>query len=220
MNGPTQAKQVVLVDYGAGNIRNVEKAFEAVGVRTERTSDPATVAGAGVVVMPGVGAFGDMMAALRQRDLVEPVRQAARAGKPLLGICVGLQVLFERGEEMGEHEGLGLFPGVVRRFTVTGLKVPHTGWNQVETRVEHPLFDGLGRAEYAYFVHSYHAAPGDPALVMATTTYGERFPSICGRGNVLGIQFHPEKSQRMGLVLLRNFARWAGVWDEGSGATL
>lgn len=208
-----QSKSVVLVDYGAGNIRNVEKALEAVGVSTERTSDPATVAAADVVVMPGVGAFGDMMGALRQRGLVEPIQAAAREGKPLLGICVGLQVLFEVGEEMGEHEGLGIFPGRVRRFEVEGLKVPHIGWNEVQPTVPHPLFEGMGAAEYAYFVHSYHAVPEEAALVMATTEYGYAFPSVCGRGNVLGIQFHPEKSQRVGLTMLRNFAQWAGVWE-------
>ena len=210
-----QVKSVVLVDYGAGNIRNVEKALEAVGVQTERTSDPAMVAAADVVVMPGVGAFGDMMAALHARGLVEPIREAAHEGRPLLGICVGLQVLFEVGEEMGEHEGLGLFAGRVRRFEVPHLKVPHIGWNVVHPAVEHPLFEGLANGDYAYFVHSYHAVPDDTSLVMAETEYGYSFPSVCGRENVVGIQFHPEKSQRVGLTMLRNFARWAGVWEIG-----
>ncbi|MGB0389001.1 MAG: imidazole glycerol phosphate synthase subunit HisH [Ardenticatenaceae bacterium] len=206
-----QDKSVVLIDYGAGNIRNVEKALEAVGVATERTSDGAVVDAADVIVMPGVGAFGDMMAALRKRGLVEPIIEAAQAGKPLLGICVGLQVLFEVGEEMGEHEGLGLFPGRVKRFEVQDLKVPHIGWNQVHQTAPHPIFEGINSGDYAYFVHSYHPVPADPDLIMATTDYGIDFPSICGRNNIVGIQFHPEKSQNMGLTLLRNFARWAGV---------
>jgi imidazole glycerol-phosphate synthase subunit HisH len=206
-----QEKRVVLIDYGAGNIRNVEKALEAVGVLAERVSSPAAVEAADVVVMPGVGAFGDMMTALRERGLVEPIQRAAHEGKPLLGICVGLQVLFEVGEEMGEHEGLGLWPGRVRRFDVEGLKVPHIGWNQVQQVASHPLFEGVAPVDYAYFVHSFHPEPADDALVLATTTYGTTFPSVCGRNNVLGIQFHPEKSQRMVLALLRNFARWAGV---------
>lgn len=206
---------VVLIDYGAGNIRNVEKALGAVGVPTTRTAEAAAVDAADVVVMPGVGAFGDMMGALRARGLVEPIQRAARDGKPLLGICVGLQVLFEVGEEMGEHEGLGLFPGRVRRFVMDGtLKVPHIGWNTITPTVAHPLFKGIEPGDYAYFVHSYHPVPADRALVMALTDYGSPFASICGRDNVLGIQFHPEKSQRVGLTLLRNFARWAGV--EGS----
>ncbi len=202
---------VVLIDYGAGNIRNVEKAFEAVGVATQRTAEPEVVRAAEVVIMPGVGAFGDMMGALHARGLVEPIREAAHAGKPLLGICVGLQVLFEVGEEMGEHEGLGIFAGRVKRFQVEGLKVPHIGWNQLCPTQEHPLFEGIHEGEYAYFVHSYHAVPADPALVLATTDYGSPFPSVCGRDNVLGIQFHPEKSQHTGLTMLRNFARWAGI---------
>jgi len=206
-----QTKSVVLIDYGAGNIRNVEKALEAVGVATARTSDPAMVDEADVIVMPGVGAFGDMMAALRKRGLVEPIIANAEAGKPLLGICVGLQVLFEVGEEMGEHAGLGLFPGRVKRFEVGELKVPHIGWNQVHQQTNHPIFEGIDSGDYAYFVHSYHPMSTDSSLIMATTDYGIDFPSICGRDNIVGIQFHPEKSQRMGLRLLENFARWVGV---------
>jgi len=206
-----QSKSVVLIDYGAGNIRNVEKALEAVGVATVRTSEPSVVEEADVIVMPGVGAFGDMMAALRARGLVEPIVAGAQAGKPLLGICVGLQVLFEVGEEMGEHEGLGLFAGRVKRFEVNELKVPHIGWNQVDQRVEHPIFEGIESGKYAYFVHSYHPVPDDPSLIMATTDYGYDFASICGRDNIIGIQFHPEKSQQTGLRLLRNFAEWVGV---------
>jgi glutamine amidotransferase len=201
----------VLIDYGAGNIRNVEKAFEAIGIATCRTDSPQEVYDADVVVMPGVGAFGDMMNALRQRQLLEPIRHAAQSGKPLLGICVGLQVLFEVGEEMGEHEGLGIFPGKVSRFAVTDLKVPHIGWNEVRVQHPHPIFEGVPPRDYAYFVHSYHAIPTDSAIVLADCEYGSPFPAICGRDNVVGIQFHPEKSQQYGLTLLKNFAAWAKV---------
>lgn len=199
----------VLIDYGAGNIRNVEKAFEAIGVATHRTDNPQEVYDADVVVMPGVGAFGDMMNALRQRDLIDPIRHAAASGKPLLGICVGLQILFEVGEEMGTHEGLGIFPGKVSRFAITDLKVPHIGWNEVRIQQSHPIFEGVPTQDYAYFVHSYHAVPTDPRLVLADCEYGTPFPAVCGRDNVVGIQFHPEKSQQYGLTLLKNFATWA-----------
>lgn len=199
----------VLIDYGAGNIRNVEKAFEAIGIATRRTDNPQEVYDADVVVMPGVGAFGDMMNALRQRDLIDPIRHAAASGKPLLGICVGLQILFEMGEEMGNHEGLGIFPGKVSRFAVTDLKVPHIGWNEVRVQQPHPIFEGVPAQDYAYFVHSYHAVPTDPCLVLADCEYGTPFPAVCGRDNVVGIQFHPEKSQQYGLTLLKNFATWA-----------
>ncbi len=203
--------KTVLIDYGAGNIRNVEKAFEAIGVATRRTDDPREVFDADVVVMPGVGAFGDMMNALRQRGLIEPIRHAAASGKPLLGICVGLQIMFDVGEEMGLHEGLGIFPGKVSRFPVTDLKVPHSGWNEVHIRQPHPIFEGLPDRDYAYFVHSYHVVPTDLDLILADCEYGTRFPAVCGRDNVVGIQFHPEKSQQYGLTLLKNFAAWANA---------
>lgn len=203
-------RSLVIVDYGAGNIRSVQKAFEAVGVHAPISDEPDAVRAADVVVLPGVGAFGDMMGALRARRLVDPIREAAARGKPLLGICVGLQVLFEVGEEMGIHEGLGIFPGRVRRFTVS-KKVPHIGWNQIHLRRGHPVLAGIRAGEYAYFVHSYYPEPDDPDLVLTTTDYEVDFASICGRGNVVGIQFHPEKSQDVGLRILRNFARWSGV---------
>lgn len=200
---------MVLIDYGAGNIRNVEKAFEAIGISTRRTDNPQEVYDAEVVVMPGVGAFGDMMNALCQRGLIEPIRHAAASGKPLLGICVGLQILFEVGEEMGTHDGLGIFPGKVSRFPVTDLKVPHVGWNEVRVQQHHPIFEGVPSVDYAYFVHSYRAIPTDPSLILADCEYGTPFPAVCGRDNVVGIQFHPEKSQQYGLTLLKNFATWA-----------
>lgn len=207
----TAAADVVLVDYGAGNIRNVEKALAAVGILSRRTDRPDELSAADVVVMPGVGAFGDMMTALRARRLVEPILEVARSGRPLLGICVGLQILFDVGEEMGEHAGLGLLPGRVRRLDRPGLKVPHTGWNPVNPVQEHPLFETVPTDRHAYFVHSYHVDPERAEDVLATTDYGGLFPSVCGRDNILGVQFHPEKSQQFGLALLRNFGRWAGV---------
>lgn len=203
-------RSLVIVDYGAGNIRSVQKAFEAVGVAAPVSSDPNEVRAADVVVLPGVGAFGDMMNALRERDLVEPIKEAAAAGKPLLGICVGLQVLFEVGEEMGLHDGLSIFPGRVRRFDISA-KVPHIGWNQIHPRRGHPILAGIKAGDYAYFVHSYYPEPDDLDLVLTTTEYEVEFASVCGRGNVVGIQFHPEKSQDVGLRILSNFARWSGA---------
>ncbi|HBY95063.1 MAG: imidazole glycerol phosphate synthase subunit HisH [Ardenticatenaceae bacterium] len=209
----TAWRALVIVDYGAGNIRSVQKAFEAVGVVAPISDDPAELRAADVIVLPGVGAFGDMMSALRARDLIAPIKEAAMGGKPLLGICVGLQVLFEVGEEMGTHEGLSIFPGRVRRFEISH-KVPHIGWNQIHPRRGHPVLAGVREGDYAYFVHSYYPEPDDPDLVLTTTDYEVEFASVCGRGNVVGIQFHPEKSQDVGLRILRNFARWAGVHSE------
>lgn len=207
------SRDLVIVDYGAGNIRSVQKAFEAVGVNAPVSERASDVREAGVVVLPGVGAFGDMMSALRTRGLLEPIKEAAAEGKPLLGICVGLQVLFEVGEEMGRHEGLGILPGRVRRFDIRG-KVPHIGWNQIVPCSGHPVLDSIEAGDYAYFVHSYYPEPADPALVLATSDYEVEFAAVCGRDNVVGIQFHPEKSQEVGLRILRNFACWSGALVE------
>ncbi|MDQ7028886.1 MAG: imidazole glycerol phosphate synthase subunit HisH [Ardenticatenia bacterium] len=195
---------VVIVDYGAGNLRSVQKAFEAVGAAVTVTGDPERVRQARKLVLPGVGAFGEAMARLQAKELVEPLRKAVERGTPLLGICLGLQLLFEESEELGHHRGLGIFPGRVERFRVE-LKVPHIGWNQVRVVRSHPLLAGFPTGQYAYFVHSYHVRPADPELILAVTEYGVEFPCICGRDHVMGIQFHPEKSQEVGLLLLRNF---------------
>jgi glutamine amidotransferase len=200
---------IALIDYGIGNLRSVQKALEHVGVEVRLTEDPAVILAADKVVLPGVGAFGDGMKGLRARGLVGVVREVAARGTPLLGICVGMQVLFEVGEEMGEHEGLGILPGRVKQFQISNLKpqnlkVPQTGWNQIEPQKESPLFAGLPRGAYAYFNHGYYCA-ARPKDTLATTDYGGAYPSVVGRGRVYGIQFHPEKSQRVGLLLLKNF---------------
>jgi len=196
--------RIVMIDCGVGNLRSVQKAFEAVGGLVEITSDPQDVLAADKVILPGVGAFGDEMKGLQNLGLVQPLQQLPALGKPLLGICVGMQVLFEAGEEMGSHAGLGILPGQVRRLIRADLKIPHTGWNQIIPRQSSPLFNGLAAGAYAYFNHSYYcdALPED---ILAVTDYGGQFSSVVGRGNVFGIQFHPEKSQNVGLALLKNF---------------
>ena len=187
---------------------NLRLALEAAGADVVLTRRPEPLDEAEKVVLPGVGAFGDCMAGLRRGDIVEALSRAVERGVPLLGICVGLQVLFEEGEEMGRHAGLGLLPARVVRFDQTildlGYKVPHTGWNQIEPVTENPLFEGLPEGSWAYFNHAYYGRARD-ADVLAVTNYGGPFPSVVGRDNVYGIQFHPEKSQHVGLRILRNF---------------
>jgi glutamine amidotransferase len=201
---------VVIIDYGMGNLRNVQKAFEHIGVAARVSSAAEDLTLADGLVLPGVGAFGDAIANLQAGGLIEPIRQAVNAGKPFLGICLGLQLLFEESEEMGTHRGLGLLPGRVVRFG-TELKVPHVGWNQLELAggVSSPntLLEGIPDHSYAYFVHSYYVIPADPTCILATTEYGIQFVSVVGQGNLYGAQPHPEKSQQVGLRLLRNFAK-------------
>lgn len=196
---------IALVDYGVGNLRSVEKALEAAGAAVILTADPGLVLQAEKIVLPGVGAFGDGMDELRRRGLAEPVVRAVQAGTPLLGICLGMQLLFEFSEEMGEHRGLGLLPGRVRRFDAQpGLKIPQTGWNQVTPARPNALLDTLPPASYAYFNHGYYceAQLND---TLALTEYGVEFASVVGRERLYGVQFHPEKSQMVGLLVLRNF---------------
>jgi glutamine amidotransferase len=199
---------IVIVDYGMGNLRNVQKAFEHINVTARISAHADDLIHADGLVLPGVGAFGDAMDNLRAGALVDPIRRAIRVGRPLLGICLGLQLLFEVSEEMGEHEGLGLLPGRVVRFG-DELKVPHIGWNQLDIvadKAANPLLRGIPDHSYAYFVHSYHAVPDDRGCVLTTTEYGIDFVSVVAQDNIFGAQPHPEKSQEVGLQLLRNFA--------------
>ena len=197
---------VILIDAGTGNLRSVQKALETVGANVERTSDPGRVLSAERVVLPGVGAFGDFMTGLRSLELEDAIKRLAKQGIPLLGICVGMQALFDAGEEMGNHEGLGLLRGRVMRFADSlDVKIPHTGWNQVEISNETPLFRGIAPDAYAYFNHSYHCRAQDLSDVVATTKYGIGFACAVQHENIFGVQFHPEKSQAVGLQILRNF---------------
>ncbi|MGB9886194.1 MAG: imidazole glycerol phosphate synthase subunit HisH [Moorellales bacterium] len=195
---------LAVIDYGMGNLRSVHKALERLGYAAVITSDPHKVERARGIVLPGVGAFADAARRLAELGLDQVIRRAVAAGRPFLGICLGLQLLFEGSEENGWHEGLGIFPGRVRRLG-PGLKVPHMGWNQVEQVRPSPLFAGIPDGTPFYFVHSYYADPADPDLVLARTDYGGRFACTVGRGAVFGVQFHPEKSSRWGLKLLSNF---------------
>lgn len=200
---------IAIIDYGMGNLRSVSKAFEAVGHQAVVTRDARVIGNASHVVLPGVGAFGDCMANIEQYGLVEPIRTAIRSGKPFLGICLGLQVLFTESEEFGPHKGLDIIPGMVRRFEGgQALKVPHIGWNQVHVQRNCPLFDGIADGADWYFVHSYFVEPSDKQLAATTTTYGIPFVSSVWKDNIVACQFHPEKSQAVGLRLIKNFGAW------------
>lgn len=196
-----------IIDYGMGNLRSVQKGFEKVGHQALVSSDPADLAAADKVVLPGVGAFEDAMAELRQRRLLEPVLEAIDSGKPLLGICLGLQLLFERSYENGEHEGLGVLAGEVVRFELPReYSVPHMGWNQITIPRRPPILEGIEEGTYFYFVHSYYVVPRDTAVIAAETDYGGAFCSMIRRDHLYATQFHPEKSQADGLRILGNFA--------------
>jgi imidazole glycerol-phosphate synthase subunit HisH len=200
---------IAIIDYGMGNLRSVSKAFEAVGHKAVVTRDVAAIKNASHVVLPGVGAFGDCMANLERFDLVEPIRSAIQSGKPFLGICLGLQLLFTESEEFGMHKGLGIIPGRVRRFgSDPSLKVPHMGWNQVNVQRACPLFEGIADGSNWYFVHSYFVDPSDRTITATTTTYGVPFASSIWKDNIVACQFHPEKSQAVGLRLIKNFGLW------------
>jgi glutamine amidotransferase len=197
---------IAIINYGVGNLRSVEKAFEAVGATAVVTGDKSVIRDADRLVLPGVGAFGECALRLRQSGLDQLVIEAAATAKPILGLCVGLQLMFDEGHEFGVHEGLGLMHGRVIRFPEQGPNVPQIGWNQIEEKKSHPLLNGLADGTYFYFVHSYYVEADDPGDVLASTEYGIRYPSVCARGPVFGVQFHPEKSQEAGLRLLTNFA--------------
>ncbi len=201
---------VAVVDYDAGNTLSVMRALEKVGARVDLTPDPEKVIAADAVVLPGVGAFGDCMRKLRERGMDEACTEAFRSGKPFLGVCVALQVVFAASEESPGVEGLGLMPGSVVRFGGDGLKVPHIGWNEVSLVRKHPVLDGLGDEAF-YFVHSYYPEPTEARDLIGETEYGARFCSAAGRENLVAVQFHPEKSSGAGLKLYENFLAWAGA---------
>jgi glutamine amidotransferase len=201
---------IAIVDYEMGNLRSVQKGFERVGYAATITSDSAMLADAEKIVLPGVGAFRDAIGALQKRKLVEPIREAIEAGKPFLGICLGLQLLFDTSFEDGRYEGVGVIPGEVVRFKVPAeFKVPHMGWNQVQFRRRPPVFEGIDDGAHFYFVHSYYVVPRDTCVVATDTDYSSPFCSSIWRDNLYAVQFHPEKSQSAGLRLLKNFAELA-----------
>jgi glutamine amidotransferase len=205
---------IVIIDYDRGNLRSVQKGFEQVGASARISRDPAAIADASHVVLPGVGAFADCMDNLKRFDLVEPVVQAVRAGKPFLGICLGMQLLFSESAEFGPTPGLGLIPGRVEPFPDgmhddgRRLKVPHMGWNRLHLARPGPVLAATPEGTYCYFVHSYHAVPDDLEVVSATTQYGILFTAAVWKDNLVGCQFHPEKSDRAGLAMLGRFAVW------------
>lgn len=202
--GEGAAPRIAILDYRMGNLRSVQKAIQLVGGDAYVAHSPEEVADVAGLVLPGVGAFGDAMSNLHELGFGRLVLDSVDRGLPLLGICVGLQVLFDRSYEMGEYRGLGLLPGYVTRFRPP-LVVPHVGWNQIEVRRPHFLVDGIESGQHAYFTHSYYAIPGNEADVVATTDYGGDFASVVARENVCGVQFHPEKSWRVGLAMLRGY---------------
>jgi glutamine amidotransferase len=201
------ASSVTIVDYQMGNLRSVQKAFEKVGHSASITSEPHEIAAAKRLVLPGVGAFKDAIAELRKRDLVGPIKDHIAANKPFLGICLGLQMLFDVGYEDGEHEGLGVFRGEVVRFNVPReFKVPHMGWNQAIIRRRAPALRGIDDGTHFYFVHSYYVVPHDESIICIECDYHTRFCAAVWKDNLFATQFHPEKSQADGLKLLLNFA--------------
>ena len=198
---------IAVVDYGMGNLRSVQKGFEKVGFEAIVTSDIKTIESASRVVLPGVGAFSDCMNNLEERGLVEPVIRGIEKGKPFLGICLGLQLLFEESEEFGNCKGLGLIKGKVKRFPKGDLKVPHMGWNSIKKVKDTPILADLADDSYLYFVHSYYVLP-DEDVVATTTGYGMDFTSSIVKDNIFACQFHPEKSQADGLKILKAFGGW------------
>ena len=206
---PSPAAPIAIIDYGMANLRSVQKAFEHVGAAAEVISRPEQIERAQKIVLPGVGAFADAVATLRERELVGPIVRHIDKGRPFLGICLGLQMLFDVGYEDGEHRGLGVLRGQCVRFDVDerlGLKVPHMGWNQLDVRRRSPILRDLPAGCGVYFVHGYHVTPADESVVATTTDYGRPFVSSVWRDNVMATQFHPEKSQKVGLQILANFA--------------
>lgn len=196
---------IAIIDYGRGNLYSVQKAFARLGAQAIVTSDAGQIAAADRVVLPGVGAFGDCMNNLRSYGLEPVIRQVTDRGTPFLGICLGLQLLFDGSEEDPGVAGLGIIPGMVRKINTRGLKIPHMGWNSLAFGTASPLFSDLPDNPYVYFVHSYHAVPADEQLITAVTAYGEQVTAAIGRANVQAVQFHPEKSSVVGMQMLKNW---------------
>ena len=203
---------IAIIDYGMGNLRSVQKGFERVGFTAEVTRDVNAIQSARGVVLPGVGAFSACMENLAQFDLIEPIREVINQKKPFLGICLGFQLLFTESEEFGKQKGLDLFPGKVLGFHADEEhKVPHMGWNRIDKQKESPFLDGISSGDYVYFVHSFYVAPSDSALVATTTDYGMSFVSSIATDRLFACQFHPEKSQDLGLRILANFGRFVAA---------
>lgn len=207
--------KVAIIDYGVGNLRSVEKAFAATGCEAMVTGDESELRKAERLVLPGVGAFGACVKALSERGFDRLVREQVRGGTPVLGVCVGMQLLFEESDEFGSTPGLGLMRGRVRRFE-NSLVVPHVGWNRIQQRKAHALFEGVDDGAFCYFVHSFFCEPADEAVVVGQTEYGGHYASVVAQGNVCGVQFHPEKSQEIGLRMLRNFAEFEPQRHQGT----
>jgi len=199
---------VVIVDYGAGNLRSVVNAIIRLGYLARVTSSPREILSAQAVILPGVGAAADTMTNLHKLGLVSPIQQFIAEGRPFLGVCIGLQILFSATEEGGWHECLGVIPGMVRRLP-PGLKIPHMGWNQVRQKISHPIFGGIPDEANFYFVHSYYVEPNDRSIVVGETEYGISICSVIARGDMVATQFHPEKSGELGLKLYDNFIKIA-----------
>lgn len=195
---------IAVIDYGMGNLRSVQKALDVVGAKAKITSDPRDIKKCDKLVFPGVGAFGEAMKELKRRKLVEPIKYAIASGKPFLGLCLGLQLLFEKSEEAPGVRGLGILKGESKRFRVKGLKVPHMGWNSIDAK-RADIVRGVPKGSYMYFVHSYYVKPKEKNVILTTTDYGIKFVSGIRKDNIYGFQFHPEKSQELGLKILKNF---------------
>jgi glutamine amidotransferase len=214
LGGSRRNGAIGVVDYGMGNLRSVSKALESLGFPTVVSGEPAVLSSCRGIVFPGVGAFRDCMGNVVRQGLLPFLKEYLVSGRPFLGICVGMQLLFTESEEFGRHEGIGYFPGKVVRFPADMpapgggvLKVPHMGWNSVEILSDHPVLEGIPSGTYFYFVHSYYAIPSDPGVAGCRTTYRVPFTAAVGQGNRFAVQFHPEKSQAAGLRLLANFGR-------------